>query len=121
MAVVEMEHHGHSSMARTQQRKRGRGSLCTYQLHNIHLDMEAFEVALEGAKLVCVVHTSNVLGIRNPVEEIIEKSQAVGARVLLIALRVRHMKEFSSIIWVLILLQSQRIKWLAQPELVVFW
>ena len=45
--------------------------------------MEAFEVALEGAKLVCVVHTSNVLGIRNPIEEIIEKSQAIGARVLL--------------------------------------
>ncbi|MCH1526915.1 MAG: aminotransferase class V-fold PLP-dependent enzyme, partial [Candidatus Poseidoniaceae archaeon] len=31
------------------------------------LDLEAFKIALEGAKLVCVVHTSNVLGIRNPV------------------------------------------------------
>ncbi|MBT4982142.1 MAG: aminotransferase class V-fold PLP-dependent enzyme, partial [Euryarchaeota archaeon] len=35
------------------------------------LDLDAFDVALEGAKLVCVVHTSNVLGIRNPVEKII--------------------------------------------------
>lgn len=47
------------------------------------LDMEAFDVALEDAKLVCVVHTSNVLGIRNPIEKIIELSKSVGARVLL--------------------------------------
>ena len=47
------------------------------------LDMEAFDVALEDAKLVCVVHTSNVLGIRNPIEKIIESSKSVGARVLL--------------------------------------
>ncbi len=47
------------------------------------LDLEALEVALDGAKLVCVVHTSNVLGVRNPVEEIISMSKSVGARVLL--------------------------------------
>jgi cysteine desulfurase/selenocysteine lyase len=47
------------------------------------LDMDAFDVALDGAKLVCVVHTSNVLGIRNPVEDIISSAKYVGARVLL--------------------------------------
>ena len=47
------------------------------------LDLEALEVALDGAKLVCVVHTSNVLGVRNPVEKIISMSKLVGARVLL--------------------------------------
>lgn len=47
------------------------------------LDMEAFDHALDGAALVCVVHTSNVLGVRNPLEEIIDKSRAVGARVLI--------------------------------------
>ena len=47
------------------------------------LDLDAFGVALEGAKLVCVVHTSNVLGIRNPIEEIISISQKSGARVLI--------------------------------------
>ena len=47
------------------------------------LDMDAFEVALEGAKFVCVVHTSNVLGVRNPVEDIISLSKGVGAKVLL--------------------------------------
>lgn len=52
-------------------------------VQNGQLDMEAFDVALEGAKLVCVVHTSNVLGIRNPVEEIISKSKAVNAKVLI--------------------------------------
>lgn len=47
------------------------------------LDIGALEVALAGAKLVCVVHTSNVLGVRNPVEKIISMSKSVGARVLL--------------------------------------
>tara|TARA_B100000767_G_scaffold274965_1_gene309812 strand:- start:908 stop:2104 length:1197 start_codon:yes stop_codon:yes gene_type:complete len=47
------------------------------------LDMDAFNVALDGAKLVCVVHTSNVLGIRNPIEEIVTSSKKVGAKVLL--------------------------------------
>ena len=52
-------------------------------VHEGQLDLEALEVALEGAKLVCVVHTSNVLGVRNPVEKIISMSKSVGARVLL--------------------------------------
>ena len=47
------------------------------------LDLDAFDIALENVKLVCVVHTSNVLGIRNPIEKIIESSKSVGARVLL--------------------------------------
>ncbi len=47
------------------------------------LDLEALEIALDGTKLVCVVHTSNVLGVRNPVEKIISMSKSVGARVLL--------------------------------------
>tara|TARA_B100001113_G_scaffold161417_1_gene132039 strand:- start:2720 stop:3916 length:1197 start_codon:yes stop_codon:yes gene_type:complete len=47
------------------------------------LDLDALEVALEDAKLVCVVHTSNVLGVRNPVEKIISMSKSVGARVLI--------------------------------------
>ena len=47
------------------------------------LDMDAFAVAIEGASLVCVVHTSNVLGVRNPVEKIISMAQKNGIRVLL--------------------------------------
>lgn len=47
------------------------------------LDMDAFAHAIKGASLVACVQTSNVLGIRNNVELIIEQAKSVGARVLL--------------------------------------
>jgi len=47
------------------------------------LDMEIFAASLPGSRLVCVVHTSNVLGVTNPIEEIIEKSHNAGAKVLI--------------------------------------
>jgi cysteine desulfurase/selenocysteine lyase len=50
---------------------------------DLTLDMDLFEAAIEGAKLVCVVHISNVLGVCNPVEKIIEIAKKKGARVLL--------------------------------------
>ena len=50
---------------------------------DLTLDMEIFEASLEGAKLVCVVHISNVLGVCNPIEEIISLSKLNGAKVLL--------------------------------------
>lgn len=50
---------------------------------DLTLDLDAFEASLVGAKLVACVHTSNVLGIRNPIEKIIEMSHANGAKVLL--------------------------------------
>ena len=53
-------------------------------LDNGSLDMIAFENFLsENTKLVSVSHISNTLGTINPIEEIIEKSQAVGAKVLI--------------------------------------
>ena len=54
-----------------------------FDKENFQLDMGAFEISLEGAKLVCCIHTSNVLGIRNPIEEIITLAHNVGARVLI--------------------------------------
>ena len=48
-----------------------------------NLDMDIFDASLNGAKLVCVVHTSNVLGVRNPIEDIITKSKLAGAKVLI--------------------------------------
>ena len=39
---------------------------------DLTLDMDLFEAAIDGAKLVCVVHISNVLGVCNPVEKIVE-------------------------------------------------
>jgi len=47
------------------------------------LIMDAFEALLSGrTKLVGVVHMSNALGTINPVETIIKKAHAVGAKVL---------------------------------------
>jgi cysteine desulfurase/selenocysteine lyase len=47
------------------------------------LDLEAYKIALDGAKLVCITQTSNVLGTRNPVRTIIKLAQEVDAKVLL--------------------------------------
>ncbi len=83
IVLTEMEHH--SDIVPWQMLSEERGVELRYVpvSQDFTLDMEAFEHALDGAALVCVVHTSNVLGVRNPLEEIIEKSQAVGARVLI--------------------------------------
>ena len=50
---------------------------------DLTLDMDLFEAAIDGAKLVCVVHISNVLGVCNPVADIVRIAKSNGARVLL--------------------------------------
>ena len=82
VVLTEMEHH--SDIVPWQMLAEKIGIELRYvPVEDGKLDMDAFDVALEGAKLVCVVHTSNVLGIRNPIEKIISKSHNVGAKVLL--------------------------------------
>ena len=82
VVLTEMEHH--SDIVPWQMlAERIAIELRFVPVENGHLDMDALDVALEGAKLVCVVHTSNVLGIRNPVGEIVNKSKAVNAKVLI--------------------------------------
>ena len=84
VVLTEMEHH--ADIVPWQQMSVDIGIEVRYvpiDVESYTLDMEAFEVALDGASLVCVVHTSNVLGVRNPVEKIIEKSHTAGARVLI--------------------------------------
>ena len=82
VVLTEMEHH--SDIVPWQMlAERIAIELRFVPVHEGQLDLEALEVALEDAKLVCVVHTSNVLGVRNPVEKIISMSKSVGARVLL--------------------------------------
>ncbi len=58
------------------------------------LDMDAFDALLsDKTKMVATVHVSNSLGTINPVDEIIQKSHAVGAKVLLDgAQSVPHMR-----------------------------
>lgn len=53
------------------------------QVESSSLDMEVFAASMEGAKLVGCIHTSNVLGVRNPVEEVIRLAHSAGARVIL--------------------------------------
>ena len=52
-------------------------------MKDLTLDMELFESAIEGAKLVCVVHISNVLGVCNPIDKIVSIANKHGAKVLL--------------------------------------
>ena len=84
IVLTEMEHH--ADIVPWQQLSKEKGVEVRYvpiDTESFTLDMDAFEVAVSGASLVCVVHTSNVLGIRNPIERIVELSHSQGARVLL--------------------------------------
>ena len=84
VVLTEMEHH--ADIVPWQQLSIDKGVEVRYvpiDTDSFTLDMEAFEVALEGASLVCVVHISNVLGVRNPIEDIVEMAHSVGSRVLI--------------------------------------
>ena len=81
--LTEMEHH--SDIVPWQMLAREMNIELRYVpvLDDFTLDMDLFEAAIDGAKLVCVVHISNVLGVCNPVEKIVEIAKKKGARVLL--------------------------------------
>tara|TARA_Y100000766_G_C18883657_1_gene594719 strand:- start:419 stop:1612 length:1194 start_codon:yes stop_codon:yes gene_type:complete len=83
IVLTEMEHH--SDIVPWQMLAEERGVELRYVpvLEDFTLDMEAYAASLDGAKLVCVVHTSNVLGVRNPLEEIIELAHENGSLVLI--------------------------------------
>ena len=81
--LTEMEHH--SDIVPWQMLSREIGVELRYVpvAEDHTLDMELLRASMEGVKLVCFVHTSNVLGARNPVEEIVSISKKHGARVLI--------------------------------------
>lgn len=81
--LTEMEHH--SDIVPWQMLAHDIGIELRYVPLNddFTLDMAAFHSSLDGVKLICVVHTSNVLGIRNPIEEIIQSGKQIGAKILL--------------------------------------
>ena len=83
IVLTEMEHH--SDIVPWQMLAEAFGNEIRYVpvKDDLTLDMEAYEASIEGAGLVCVVHTSNVLGVRNPIEDIIRIAHENGARVLL--------------------------------------
>lgn len=84
IVLTEMEHH--ADIVPWQQLSKERGVEVRYvpiDVNSFTLDMDAFEVAVEGSSLVCVVHTSNVLGTRNPIEKIVGLAHSHGAKVLI--------------------------------------
>ena len=82
IVLTEMEHH--SDIVPWQMLAEERNIELRYipVLEDFTLDMDVYAASLDGVKLVCVVHTSNVLGVRNPMEEIIELAHSKGALVL---------------------------------------
>lgn len=82
--ITEMEHH--SNIVPWQMLRDSQGFTLRYipVTNNGELDLANIdELINDSTALVCVVHASNVVGTVNPVELLIEKAHAVGAKVLL--------------------------------------
>ena len=47
------------------------------------LDLDDFETKIKGAKMLCIVHTSNIDGVTNPVKDLIKRAHKEGALVML--------------------------------------
>ena len=83
VVLTEMEHH--SNIVPWQLICREREARLAYVpvAEDGQLDLEALDALLEhGPKLIGVVHVSNVLGTINPIQEIVRRGRAAGARVL---------------------------------------
>ncbi len=82
--ISAMEHHSNIVPWQMLCERTG-GKLLVAPIHKSgELDLQAFEDLLsEKTKLVSIVHTSNTLGTINPVDQIIEMSHRVGAKVIL--------------------------------------
>ncbi|MGD2143198.1 MAG: cysteine desulfurase [Anaerolineae bacterium] len=81
--VTQMEHH--SNLVPWQMLTREKDAELAYVpvADEGRLDLDSLDRLLEGpVKLVALTHTSNVLGTVNPVQQIVERAHAVGARVL---------------------------------------
>jgi cysteine desulfurase/selenocysteine lyase len=84
IVVTLMEHH--SNLVPWQQLSEETGAELVYVsvTDEGHLDMASLDQHLKGpVKLVAVTHISNVLGTVNPVEEIVARTHAAGARVFI--------------------------------------
>jgi cysteine desulfurase/selenocysteine lyase len=84
IVVTLMEHH--SNLVPWQQLSEETGAELAYVsvTDEGHLDLASLDQHLNGpVKLVAFTHISNVLGTVNPVEEIVARAHAAGARVLI--------------------------------------
>ncbi|MDO8209929.1 cysteine desulfurase [Conexibacter sp. CPCC 206217] len=83
IVLTPMEHH--ANIVPWQQLAREVGARLAYVelAEDGRLDLDALDTLLKlEPKLVAVAHVSNVLGTRNPVEEIVRRAHAAGALVL---------------------------------------
>lgn len=94
IVITAMEHHSNIVPWQLLCERKG----CVLKVVNINergeLLMDDFERKLSSkTKLVSVTHVSNTLGTINPIEEIIQKSHEIGARVLIDgAQSIQHLK-----------------------------
>lgn len=84
LLVSALEHHSNIVPWQMLCEKTGATLKVIPMLPNGTLDMEAYEALLsDQTQLVFVNHVSNALGTINPIERILQKAHAVGARVLI--------------------------------------
>ena len=92
--ISKMEHH--SNMVPWQFVSKKTGCILKYipLLDDGTLDLESFESLLSSnVKLISLIHQSNVLGIVNPIEDIIKKAHQNGALVMIdVAQSISHIK-----------------------------
>lgn len=82
--VSAMEHHSNIVPWQMMCEKTGAKLKVIPMTENGELELDTFDQLLnDNTKLVFVNHVSNALGTINPIEEIIEKTHAVGAKVLI--------------------------------------
>lgn len=82
--ITEMEHHSNIVPWQMLAERKGLELKFIPLKENGTLDMDAFEGLLtDKTRLVAFTHISNSLGTINPIEDLIEKSHRVGAKVLI--------------------------------------
>ena len=82
--ISEMEHHSNIVPWQMCCEQSGAKLKIIPLLDNGELDMNTFNNLLsENTKLVSITHISNALGTINPIKEIIKKTHAVGAKILI--------------------------------------
>ena len=82
--ITEMEHHSNIVPWQLVAEQFEAKLVVVPFLDNGELDMEAFQKMLsEKTKIVACAHISNTLGTINPIQEIIQKAHAFGAKVLI--------------------------------------
>ncbi|MDY6875265.1 MAG: cysteine desulfurase [Chloroflexota bacterium] len=83
IVVTEMEHHSNLVPWQLLAQEIGVELIYVSVTNGGHLNLESLDRSLRGpVKMVAFTHVSNVLGTVNPAREIIARSHAVGARVL---------------------------------------